>query len=99
MSMKEMGQRARAAARSLARATTDQKNAALLALADRLMADRAEILTANARDMAAAQADQLSPAMLDRLTLSETRLAAMASDVRNVAALPDPVGEKFDAAT
>jgi len=99
MSMKEMGQRARAAARSLARASADQKNAVLLALADRLMADRAEILTANARDMAAAQAGQLYPAMLDRLTLNEARLAAMASDVRNVAALPDPVGEKFDAAT
>jgi glutamate-5-semialdehyde dehydrogenase len=63
------------------------------------MADRAEILTANARDTAAAQADQLSPAMLDRLTLNESRLAAMASDLRNVAALPDPVGERFDATT
>lgn len=99
MSMKEMGQRARAAARPLARATADQKNAALAALSDRLMADRVEILAANAKDVNAAQADKLSPAMLDRLTLDESRLAGMASDLRNVAALPDPVGEIFDATT
>jgi len=94
-----MGRRARAAARPLARASADQKNAGLAALADRLMADRAEILAANAKDVSAAQADQLSPAMLDRLTLDEARLAGMASDLRNVAALPDPVGQVFDATT
>jgi glutamate-5-semialdehyde dehydrogenase len=99
MSMQEMGQRARAAARPLARASADQKNAGLAALADRLMADRAEILAANAKDVSAAQAGQLSPAMLDRLTLDEARLAGMASDLRAVAALPDPVGQVFDATT
>jgi glutamate-5-semialdehyde dehydrogenase len=97
MSMIEMGQRARTAARQLARATTDQKNVALRA--DRLVADRAAILIANAQDVAAAQANELSPAMIDRLTLNESRLNGMASDLRNVATLPDPVGEIFEAST
>src|SRR3972149_4403736 len=98
MSMKEMGQRARLAARQLVRATTDRKNAALIALADQLMARRAEILAANARDVSAAQADGLSPAMLDRLTLNESRVAGIAADQRNVATLPDPMGDVFEAA-
>ncbi len=97
--LQEMGQRAKAAARQLARATTDQKNAALVALADRLWADRAEILAANATDVAAAQAAGLSPAMIDRLLLNESRLASIAADQRNVATLPDPVGEIFEAST
>ncbi len=99
MSLIEMGQRAKAAARELARATTDQKNAALAALADRLVADRAEVLSANAQDVAAAQANGLSPAMLDRLTLNEVRIAGMATDLHNVTTLPDPVGEIFEATT
>ncbi len=97
--MIEMGQRAKAAARQLARATTDQKNAALVALADRLWADRAEILAANAIDVEAAQANGLSAAMIDRLLLNEARLAGIAADQRNVATLPDPVGEIFEAST
>ena len=99
MSLDEMGQRARMAARQLARATTDQKNAALVALADRLGADHASILSANAQDVAAARANGLSPALIDRLTLNESRLNGMASDLRNVATLPDPVGEIFEATT
>ena len=99
MTMQDLGQHARAAARQLARATTDQKNAALAALADRLTADRAEILAANAQGCAEAQAGGLAPAMLDRLTLNEARLAGIAADLRNVVALPDPVGETFDATT
>ncbi len=99
MSLQEMGQRARSAARQLARATTDQKNAALVALADRLWADRTEILAANAQDVAAAQVAGLSPAMLDRLMLNESRLTGIAADQRNVATLPDPVGEIFEAST
>ncbi len=99
MSLQDMGQRAKAAARELARATTDRKNAALATLADRLAADRAEVLSANAQDVAAAQTNGLSPAMLDRLTLNEARIAGMASDLHNVATLPDPVGEVFEAAT
>jgi len=99
MTMQDLGQHARAAARQLARATTDQKNAALATLANRLTADRAEILAANAQDVAEAQAGGLAPALLDRLTLNEARLAGIAADLRNVAALPDPVGETFDATT
>ena len=99
MQIKEMGQHARAAARKLAQATTDQKNRALLALADQLIARQAIILEANAQDVVGAQAAGLSPAMLDRLTLTASRLAGMAADLRSVAALPDPVGEVFDAQT
>ncbi len=99
MSMIEMGQRARTAARQLARAKTDQKDATLVALADRLAADRAAILIANAQDVAVAQASGLSPAMLDRLTLNEARIAGMATDLRNVSTLSDPVGEIFEAST
>ena len=99
MSLIEMGQRAKAAARQLARATTDQKNAALVALADRLWAARADVLSANAIDVEAAQADGLSPAMIDRLMLNEARLQGIAADQRNVATLPDPVGEIFEAST
>jgi len=97
--LQAMGQRAKAASRQLARATTDQKNAALVALADRLWADRAEILATNAIDVEAAQANGLSAAMIDRLLLNEARLAGIAADQRNVATLPDPVGEIFEAST
>jgi glutamate-5-semialdehyde dehydrogenase len=97
--LEAMGQRAKAASRQLARATTDLKNAALGALADRLWEDRAEILSANAIDVAAAQANGLSAALLDRLLLNEARLNGIAADQRNVATLPDPVGEIFEAST
>jgi glutamate-5-semialdehyde dehydrogenase len=99
MSLNEMGQRAKAAARQLARATTEQKNAVLVTLADRLWAARADVLNANAIDIAAAQANGLSAAMIDRLLLNEARLQGIAADQRNVATLPDPVGEIFEAAT
>jgi glutamate-5-semialdehyde dehydrogenase len=95
----EMGQCARAAARQLARATTHQKNTTLLALAEALLAGQDEILAANAQDVEAGQAAGLTPALIDRLTLNPKRLAGIASDLKNVAALPDPVGEVFDAAT
>ena len=88
----EMGRRARLASRALARATTAQKNAALLAMADELDAACGDILAANARDLAAAQTAGLAPAMIDRLKLDEKRLNKIAADVRAVAALPDPVG-------
>jgi glutamate-5-semialdehyde dehydrogenase len=99
MSLIEMGQRAKTAARQLARATTDQKNAALVALADRLWAARADVLVANAIDVEAAKANDLSAAMVDRLLLNEKRLEGIAADQRNVATLPDPVGEIFEAST
>jgi glutamate-5-semialdehyde dehydrogenase len=88
----EMGRRARLASRALARATTAQKNAALLAMADEMESASAEILAANARDRAAAQTNGLASAMTDRLRLDEKRLHKIANDVRAVAALPDPVG-------
>jgi glutamate-5-semialdehyde dehydrogenase len=99
MSLIEMGQRAKVAARQLARATTGQKNAALAALADRLLAHCAEVLVANAIDVEAATANGLPAAMIDRLLLNEARLQGIAADQRNVATLPDPVGEIFEATT
>jgi len=95
----EMGRRARAAARQMARATTAQKNLALNTLADGLLAGQTALTQANAQDLEAGQAAGLSPALLDRLTLNEARLRGIAADLRTVAALPDPVGEAFDATT
>jgi glutamate-5-semialdehyde dehydrogenase len=95
----EMGQRARAAARQLARATTEQKDKTLLALADALLAGQDMILAANAQDVETGQAAGLTPALIDRLTLNPKRLSGIASDLRSVAALPDPVGETYDATT
>jgi glutamate-5-semialdehyde dehydrogenase len=89
----DFGRRARAAARQLARATTEQKNRGLLAMADELVAATDEILLSNSKDVEKAKADGLSAAMIDRLTLSPKRLADMADGVRQVASLPDPVGE------
>jgi len=88
----EIGRRARSASRLLARAATAEKNAALLAMADEMVAAQTEILAANARDLASAQANGLAPAMLDRLRIDAKKLLKMADDVRAVAALPDPVG-------
>jgi glutamate-5-semialdehyde dehydrogenase len=89
----DFGRRARAAARQLARLTAAQKNAGLIAMADEIVAAQADILAANARDVVQAEANGLSGAMIDRLTLTEKRLATMADGIREVAALPDPVGE------
>ena len=88
----EMGRRARSASRLLARTATAQKNAALFAMADEMEAAQLEILAANARDLASAQAHGLASAMLDRLRIDAKKLKKMADDVRAVAALPDPVG-------
>ncbi len=85
--------RARAAAGALARLTADEKNAALLKVADALEARRAAIGAANASDVARAQAAGLAPALVDRLTLTDARFAAMVGGVRAVARLADPVGE------
>ncbi len=88
-----LGVKARAAAQSLRAYTTEQKNAALAAIATALEAAKAEIDAANAEDVKEAAAHGLSPAMLDRLTLNEKRFAAMVQGVRDIIALPDPVGE------
>src|SRR4029434_8966004 len=89
----DYGRRARAAARQLRQCSSEQKNRGLLAMADRVMSMQDEILTANAADVEKAKADGLTAAMIDRLTLNPKRLAAMADGIRQVAALPDPVGE------
>jgi glutamate-5-semialdehyde dehydrogenase len=87
---------AKAAAGALARLDTATKDAALLAMADALEARTGEILAANERDMEAGRDAGLHSGLLDRLKLSEERLAAIARDVRAIAALPDPVGETID---
>ena len=83
---------ARVAARTVATASTEQKNHALEAIARQLDSAREDILEANARDLEAAQADGLSAAMIDRLRLDDGRIDAMIEGVRSVIALPDPVG-------
>ncbi len=89
----ELGRRARAASRRLAMIARDRKDTALLAMADALLAGERGILGANARDVAAAKEKNLAAALVDRLRLDAARLAAMAQQVRDVAALPDPCGE------
>jgi glutamate-5-semialdehyde dehydrogenase len=94
-----MGQRAKAAAAQLARASTEQKNAALHAMADALQTHRAAILEANRQDIDDARAAGTSPHYIkDRLDL-ERRMDGVIADVRRVAELPDPVGLEFDHAT
>ena len=89
----EMATKARAAAAGLAKKTTDEKNAALLAIADSLEKNRAAIVAANDIDLAHAKEAGISPSLLDRLTLTPARFDAMVAGVRHVATLPDPVGE------
>jgi glutamate-5-semialdehyde dehydrogenase len=89
----DMGRRARAASRALVNLTSDQKNAILHAMADEIMARQEDILAANALDLGRAEQNGLSKAMIDRLTLDPKRLKAIADAVREVATLPDPVGE------
>jgi len=87
-----MAREAQAAARELARASGEQKDRALLAMASGLMESRARILADNAQDVAAARAAGQTAAFVDRLTLTEPRIDAMARGVRQIADLPDPVG-------
>ncbi len=94
--MGQLARQAKAAARELARLTTAEKNACLLAMADALEQNRQAIQDANARDMAGGAQSGLSSAMLDRLKLDEKRIAGMAKGLREVAALPDPVGRILD---
>ncbi len=94
--MSALGQRARAASRALARATTADKNAALEAMAKGLDARRVALGEANARDLAAGREKGLDAALLDRLELTPARIDAMIEGLRQIAALPDPIGEIFD---
>jgi glutamate-5-semialdehyde dehydrogenase len=91
-----MAQAARQAARILAVTDREQKDRALLTLADLLTAHTDEVLSANAVDIDLAERAGLAPALIDRLRLSEPGLIAIAEDVRKVAKLPDPVGISFD---
>lgn len=94
--MSRLGRDARAASRLLARAATAQKNRALLAAADALDAARAELSHANEQDLAAGRANGLEPAMLDCLALTPARIDDMIEGLRQVATLPDPIGEIRD---
>ncbi|MBC1905957.1 glutamate-5-semialdehyde dehydrogenase [Listeria booriae] len=89
----EMGKRAKVAALALSQAKTKQKNEALLALAERLVANTAVILAANEKDLAAAADNGVKDAMLDRLRLTAERVVDMAEGVKQVATLADPIGE------
>jgi glutamate-5-semialdehyde dehydrogenase len=93
-----LGKAARAASRIMAEADTGQKNRALGAIADVILSQQTELLDVNARDLAEARVRGLDEAMLDRLTLTETRIEAMAEGCRQVAALSDPVGVITDLA-
>ena len=94
-----LAQRARAASFTLATAPTATKNQALLQLADRLVAAEAALISANADDLAEAHHNGLAAAQIDRLTLTPARLQQLAESVRQVAALPDPVGELLEETT
>ena len=87
---------AREASLALATLDTATKNAALKAIASALEERTLEILEANERDMQAGREDGLSASLMDRLKLDEARLKGIASDVRTIAALPDPVGETIE---
>jgi glutamate-5-semialdehyde dehydrogenase len=90
--MTEMGRQARRASMLLARVSTDLKNRALCAMADALIAKKDLLIRENSRDIAYAREQDLSPAMIDRLTLTETTIEGIARGLAEVASLPDPVG-------
>lgn len=91
--IRQMGVQARAASHGLRSLSSAVKDKALLTVADKLPAATQMLLEENRRDLEAGRAAGLTPAMLDRLTLTEARIRAMAESLRQVAALPDPVGE------
>ena len=94
--MMQVGSRARDCSRILARTPTATKNRALLAMAKAMEQTRASLLAANAQDLEKGQRDGLDEAMLDRLALSPSRVAAMAEGLRQIAALSDPIGQITD---
>ena len=94
--MVAVGERARAVARVMAGASTGAKNAALMAIAEAVERSADALLQANARDLDAGRRDALDAALLDRLELNAERVGAMAEGLRQIAALPDPVGEITD---
>ena len=96
MELKEMGMAAAAVKYDLACMPEETKNRALLAAAEGLVCDAGRILEANAKDVADGEAKGMHPGLVDRLRLTESRIQAMAEGLRQVSALPDPVGEVLD---
>ena len=96
MELKEMGMAAAAVKYDLACMPEETKNRALLAAAEGLVCDAGRILEANAKDVADGEAKGMHPGLVDRLRLTEGRIQAMAEGLRQVSALPDPVGEVLD---
>ena len=94
--MQGVGVRARAASRAMARASTAAKDAALSSIAAAIRANKAQLQSENAKDLAAGRAKGLDAAMLDRLTLSDQAVETMAQGLEKIAALADPVGEISD---
>ncbi|MEW7977539.1 MAG: glutamate-5-semialdehyde dehydrogenase [Candidatus Sedimenticola endophacoides] len=94
--MRDLGRQARAASRRLAAAPTRAKNAALEAIAEDLDGHREALMAENAKDLEAGAAKGLDAALLDRLELTPARIDAMIEGLRQIAALPDPIGELFD---
>ena len=91
--MTQVGQQARVASRSMAKATTAARNQALLLIAAAIRRDAARLIAANQQDLEAATANGLAPALLDRLTLSTAAIATMAEGLEQIVTLPDPIGE------
>src|SRR5476649_1224469 len=91
--MEQVGQQARAASRAMARADSATRNRALLLIADAIVRDAALLRAANQLDLDAAVAAGLAPALVDRLTLSDSAIATMVEGLRQIVALPDPIGE------
>jgi len=94
--MAELGQRARQASRALAAADTNAKNSALNAIADELETGRVRLVEENSKDLEAGANKGLDAALLDRLELNDARIDSMIEGLRQIAALPDPIGEIFD---
>ncbi|MDO6563267.1 glutamate-5-semialdehyde dehydrogenase [Amphritea sp. 1_MG-2023] len=94
--MAELGQQARIASRAIAKADTSIKNRALLAMADAIDAAREQLVAANAKDLAQGRVNGLDDAMLDRLELKQSQMDTMIEGLRQVAALPDPIGAITD---
>jgi glutamate-5-semialdehyde dehydrogenase len=96
--VRDVGRRARAAARDMARIETAQKDAALIAIAEALTHSAGTLIDANRNDLEAGRAQGLDAALLDRLALNPSRITAMAEGLRQIATLPDPVGQISDLA-
>ena len=94
--MQQVGQQARSAARKMAQADANAKNHALENIATAILLNSAKLIAENAKDVAAAKSGGLDPASVDRLTLTEKTIKSMAEGLRQIAALPDPIGEISD---